>query len=106
MRKLVVLAAAAIAAAALVVAPAASAGGIAPAAPGVKSGPACVVAGVSFLVKNRLLVPVAKDGLNLSALGGPNQVVSLATVIKLHLTQPAIFAGGNALAPNATWCKA
>jgi hypothetical protein len=106
MRKLTILAALVVTAAALAVAPTASAGGIAPATPGVKSGPACVVAGVGFLIKNNLLVSVARNGLNLTALGGPNQTVSLGTVIKLHLTQPEIFAGGNALAPAATWCKA
>ena len=62
--------------------------------------------GVGFLIKNTLLVSVARNGLNLTALGGPDQVVSLATVIRLHLTQPEIFAGGNPLAPGATWCKA
>ena len=106
MRKLSIIGALTVTAIALAIAPAASAGGIAPATPGVKSGPACVVAGVGFLIKANLLVPVAKNGLNLSLLGGPNQTVSLATVIKLHLTQPQIFAGGNALAPAATWCKA
>lgn len=107
MRKLGIFGALTMTAIALAIAPVASAnGGIAPATPGVKSGPACVVAGVSFLIKNKLLVPVAKNGLNLSVLGGPDQTVSLATVIRLHLTQPQIFAGGNALAPAATWCKA
>ena len=106
MRKLVILAALAVTAVALAIAPAASAGGVAPATTGVKSGPACAIAGVTFLIKNSLLVPVAKNGLNLSVLGGPNQVVSLATVVRLHLTNPEIFAGGNPLAPAATWCKA
>lgn len=106
MRKLIVLAALTVTAV-LAVAPTASAGVIAPATPGVKSGPACVVAGVSFLIKNNLLIPVAKNGLNLTALGGPDQTVSLATVIRLHLTQPATFAGAeNGGLPGATWCKA
>jgi hypothetical protein len=107
MRKLVVLAALTVTAIVLAVAPTASAGVIAPATPGVKSGPACVVAGVSFLIKNNLLIPVAKNGLNLTALGGPDQTVSLATVIRLHLTKPATFAGTeNGGLPGATWCKA
>ena len=106
MRKLVILAALAVTAMALAIAPAASARGIAPATSGVKSGPACAVAGVTFLIKNKLLIPVAKNGLNLTALGGPDKVVSLATVVRLHLTNPEIFAGGNSLAPAATWCKA
>ena len=106
MRKLVILAALAVTAVALAIAPAASAGGIAPATPGVKSGPACAVAGVTFLIQNKLLIPVAKSGLNLKDLGGPDKVVSLATVVRLHLTNPEIFAGGNPLAPAATWCKA
>jgi hypothetical protein len=106
MRKLTILAALAVTAIALALSPVASAGGIAPPSPGVKSGPACLVAGVSFLIQNQLLLPVAKDGLNLTALGGPDQTVSLRTVIRLHLTNPEIFAGGSALAPAATWCKA
>ena len=107
MRKLVVLAALTVTAVVLAVAPTASAGGIAPATPGVKSGPACVFAGVSFLVQNNLLFAVARNGLNLQVLGGPDQTVSLATVIRLHLTQPATFAGAeNGGLPGATWCRA
>lgn len=112
MRKLLVLASLLATAVALAVAPGASAGPVkgAPVSaggPGVQSGYECAVSGVSFLIRNNLLLAVARNGLNPADFGGSlDQTLSLATVVRLHLTNPELFAYPNpaALGPAFNWC--
>jgi hypothetical protein len=111
MKRLALLAVLAALAAALLVAPTASAK-VAPGTATVKSGPACAIAGVTTLIKLKLLVPVARNGLNPADLdpslegGAFDTTLSLATVVKLHLTNPELFAGtkNGGFSDIFNWC--